>query len=271
MNKSCKIILTVVAASALAVSSFAAGSLISIKVDPSIKILVNGEEFKPKDANGNDVMTFTYNGTTYAPLRALAEAYGLEVGYDAAKKMATVGDKNADSSKVNASSENKQPESSVTLSSSYVSGNYKVGVDIPAGTYVLIPNSSKSKAYFSYSSDPNGRDIIENDNFAGNSIIQINTGEYLELSRCTAYPIESAPEIKPQNGILADGFYIVGIHIPAGEYKVITNSDSRGYYCLYNDIRRDDIESNDNFENSRYIFIEEGQYLLLNRCHLEIK
>lgn len=36
-------------------------------------------------------MTFTYNGTTYAPLRALAEAYGLEVGYDAEKKMATVG------------------------------------------------------------------------------------------------------------------------------------------------------------------------------------
>lgn len=90
MNKSCKIILTMIAASALAVSSFAVGSLVTINVDPSIKVLVNGEEFKPKDANGNDVMMFTYNGTTYAPLRALAEAYGLEVGYDAEKKMATV-------------------------------------------------------------------------------------------------------------------------------------------------------------------------------------
>ena len=90
MNKTAKLLLTLAAASALAVSSFAASSLVTINVDPSIKILVNGEEFKPKDANGNDVMTFTYNGTTYAPLRALAEAYGLEVGYDAAKKMATV-------------------------------------------------------------------------------------------------------------------------------------------------------------------------------------
>lgn len=35
-------------------------------------------------------LAFTYNGTTYAPLRALAEAYGLEVGYDAANKIATV-------------------------------------------------------------------------------------------------------------------------------------------------------------------------------------
>lgn len=90
MNKPLKAALTLFAASALAVSSFSAGTLIPIKVDPSIKILVNGEEFKPKDANGNDVMTFTYNGTTYAPLRALAEAYGLEVGYDAEKRMATV-------------------------------------------------------------------------------------------------------------------------------------------------------------------------------------
>lgn len=89
MNKS-KIVLSALLAGALAVSSFAAGSLISINVDPSIKILVNGEEFKPKDANGNDVMVFTHNGTTYAPLRALAEAYGLEVGYDANRKMATV-------------------------------------------------------------------------------------------------------------------------------------------------------------------------------------
>lgn len=90
MNKITKSLLTVGAACALAVTSFAAGNMISISVDPSVKILVNGAEFKPKDANGNAVMTFIYNGTTYAPLRALAEAYGLEVGYDAARNMATV-------------------------------------------------------------------------------------------------------------------------------------------------------------------------------------
>lgn len=90
MKSKNSIVLTAVIASALAISSFAAGTLVSIDVDPSIKILVNGEEFHPKDANGNDVMTFTYNGTTYAPLRALAEAYGLEVGYDSSLKMAMV-------------------------------------------------------------------------------------------------------------------------------------------------------------------------------------
>lgn len=90
MKKSAKILITAALAAVLSLGSFAAGKMIDITVDPSVKIKVNGAEFKPKDANGNDVMTFIYNGTTYAPLRALAEAYGLEVGYDAAANMATV-------------------------------------------------------------------------------------------------------------------------------------------------------------------------------------
>lgn len=95
MKKTAKIVLAASLAATLSVGSFAAGSLITISVDPTVKIKVNGEEFKPKDANGNDVMTFIYNGTTYAPLRALAEAYGLQVGYDAGANMATVDDPNA--------------------------------------------------------------------------------------------------------------------------------------------------------------------------------
>lgn len=61
----------------------------TIEVDP-VNIQVNGEVFQPADGNGNPVDVFAYNGTTYAPLRALAEAYGLEVGYDAEANMATV-------------------------------------------------------------------------------------------------------------------------------------------------------------------------------------
>lgn len=55
-----------------------------------IKVLVNGEVFQPTDANGQAVEVFTYKGTTYAPLRALAEAYDLEVGYDSQRNIATV-------------------------------------------------------------------------------------------------------------------------------------------------------------------------------------
>ena len=36
--------------------------------------------FRPVGAKGNEVQVFRVNGATYVPLRALAEAYGLEVG-----------------------------------------------------------------------------------------------------------------------------------------------------------------------------------------------
>lgn len=73
----------------LPVSALAANGTIRIEGSP-IHVLVNGEVFQPKDAKGNDALVFVYNGTTYAPLRALAEAYGLEVGYDGSKNLATV-------------------------------------------------------------------------------------------------------------------------------------------------------------------------------------
>lgn len=79
----------------LTVGALAATGKLSIEVNTDMKIRVNGEVFAPTDANGNPVMVFEYNGTTYAPLRALAEAYGLEVGYDAASRMATVDEASA--------------------------------------------------------------------------------------------------------------------------------------------------------------------------------
>lgn len=73
----------------VAVSALAISGRMTIEVDP-INVQVNGSTFQPTDVNGNAVPVFSYNGTTYAPLRALAEAYGLEVGYDKETNMATV-------------------------------------------------------------------------------------------------------------------------------------------------------------------------------------
>lgn len=73
----------------LALSVMAITGKTTIDVYP-IDIMVNGEVFQPTNAQGKPVDVFTYKGTTYAPLRALAVAYGLEVGYDAEKKLATV-------------------------------------------------------------------------------------------------------------------------------------------------------------------------------------
>ena len=48
---------------ALPMTALAASGAIKIEVSP-ISVLVDGEVFQPKDSAGNDVMVFTYNGTT---------------------------------------------------------------------------------------------------------------------------------------------------------------------------------------------------------------
>lgn len=48
----------------------------------NIKISLNGQEIQPKDANGNYVEPFIINGTTYLPVRAVANALGVNVDWD---------------------------------------------------------------------------------------------------------------------------------------------------------------------------------------------
>jgi hypothetical protein len=45
----------------------------------NIRILIDGVEFTPRDGNGNVVHPFIYNGTTYLPVRAVANAFGKDV------------------------------------------------------------------------------------------------------------------------------------------------------------------------------------------------
>ena len=74
----------------LGTAALAAGGTRTIEVLTGMKVLVNGEEFTPTDVNGSAVDVFAYNGTTYVPIRAMSEAFGLEVGYDAAQQAAVV-------------------------------------------------------------------------------------------------------------------------------------------------------------------------------------
>ena len=62
----------------------------NITVNDNIKVEFNGEAFTPKDANGKAVPVFAYDGTTYAPIRAICEAAGLGVEYDSATRTAKV-------------------------------------------------------------------------------------------------------------------------------------------------------------------------------------
>lgn len=89
MNKR---LVAAVAMMAVFVTSSAAATAYqrSITASYDIKLEINGNNTELTDANGKKVEPFTYNGTTYVPIRAVAENMGSYVGYDANTKTAIV-------------------------------------------------------------------------------------------------------------------------------------------------------------------------------------
>lgn len=59
----------------------------------NIKIFKNGRPIEPKDVNGKIVEPFTYNGTTYLPLRSVCDIIGKQVAWDEESKSVLVTDK----------------------------------------------------------------------------------------------------------------------------------------------------------------------------------
>jgi hypothetical protein len=146
----------------------------------------------------------------------------------------------------------------------YTEGTYKIGTDISEGEYVIFgADGELFKGYFSLSSDSNEKDIIVNDNFNYCTIIYAKQGEYLKIQGSYMIPLEEA-----KLGTDGEGFFKIGYHLSAGEYKLVQTGEIYGYYCIYNDNRHDDIESNDMFDNTAYITVKDGQYLELKGCKI---
>lgn len=145
----------------------------------------------------------------------------------------------------------------------YKAGAYKVGSTIPAGEYIIYPRSGGG-LYYCVSSDANGDDIIFNEFTDGNGFATVYDGEYFTITSGYAVPYTGEEPIYNENNTFMAK---VGDQIEAGEY-LATAVDDYGYYAIYNDTRFDDIVNNDFFEGSSYIFVEDGQYLVISGCEL---
>lgn len=146
----------------------------------------------------------------------------------------------------------------------YSSNMYKIGDDLKEGTYILFSDNTRNLAYFCLSADANQLNIIENDNFPYNQIIEVKDGEYLELIGCYAKNLFCYPNINMDG----EGVFPVGTYLAEGEYKLETNAES-GYYAVYSDYRHEKIVKNDNFSGQRYVSVKNGQLLELVRCSIE--
>ena len=65
-----------------------------------IKIALNGQVLELKDANGNKVTPIVSNGTTYLPVRALANVFGKEVSFNSVTNTVEIKDKITENSPI---------------------------------------------------------------------------------------------------------------------------------------------------------------------------
>lgn len=150
-------------------------------------------------------------------------------------------------------------------------GMYKIGDEIPAGVYTLY---ASGMGYFQVTKDSSGslESILANDTFSTTSIIEVKEGQYLEMKSAKALPFDKAPTQEPVDGKYVDGMYKVGKDLPAGEYKVVPDGDM-AYFERAKDATHylSSILANDNFEDEKYVTVNDGEYIKLLNCYLKAK
>lgn len=151
----------------------------------------------------------------------------------------------------------------------YRPGRYEAGAAIPAGEYVLLSlDTSRTSSYQIHESFGPGaaNTRIEYCNFSYNVILTLNEGQVLTFSNCTASPLSEVPQIDHRSG---QG-YKVGFQIPAGTYRLKSDSYSPVYYIGPRpSTYPGNMDKYAFLSGDSYVTVEDGEYLLLVGCILE--
>lgn len=144
----------------------------------------------------------------------------------------------------------------------YPVGTYRIGKDIPEGTYYLTAQEKYSYFKLMKNATLEYDDTITSDDFYNFTYIEARDGEYLMLSHAEAIPAENAPAPeKDADGSYASGTYLAGEHIPAGLYYIW--STDTGCYYEVSDNTRQRCDFNEYFETFSYVTLKEGEYIFL--------
>lgn len=153
----------------------------------------------------------------------------------------------------------------------YPEGKYHAGVDIPAGEYVLFDTSDENDtwdiAWYTISRVPEIDRVELLDDFAifeYNAIINLEEGQYLDMSSCTASPIGEVTSLDASKA----AYYKVGVHIPAGTYYLVPN-EYRGIYSVRSApgaMSEHEVKKEYVYNETASVTLEEGQYLIIADC-----
>lgn len=144
-------------------------------------------------------------------------------------------------------------------------GTFIVGEDLPAGEYIISGNGN-GEAYYELS---NTEKKLSFGHFTNNAILTVDNGQSFILENAYAVPVAEGMVDTTKAGT-----FKVGLHIEAGEYKLVPDDDATDGFGLYSiesssdPLEKEYIDSN-LFEEPVKITVEEGEYLILSHCHIE--
>lgn len=150
----------------------------------------------------------------------------------------------------------------------YTAGIYKIGVDIPEGTYLFISGFSDGYGEEGVYSDSYCQEKIswEDTEFSGSRIAKLSGDGYVDFSYALAYNIDMHPEIM-NDPYERDGMFLVGRDIPAGTYTLSSYEEDAGWYlysglCTYGAVLED-------YGYDDEITLEDGEIFQLKDCVID--
>ena len=131
----------------------------------------------------------------------------------------------------------------------YGVGVYRVGTDLPAGTYWFGGSSSELSYFYILTPTSDGAstyNVSHANNYYGHNLMELQDGEVFILdNNGTMTPIEKVSQQFSQP--YTSGVYRVGTDIPAGTYKLSVGDGADDYSACY-------VMSDLNFTNSSYLY-----------------
>lgn len=159
------------------------------------------------------------------------------------------------------------PKVALDSNGNLLSGQYKVGRDIPAGTYVLMGGGTGATGYLYIEANSLNLNsgIVGATLFRGQCYVTVTTGQYLTFKGDWGMALERATPADTSGGTLPSGMYLAGRDIPAGSYTLSPGRDAVPYYYILSDAKHNDasVISYQTFDTDVTVELEEGQYLLV--------
>lgn len=91
----CLVVVLLLASFSIGVMASNGVKNITATLKPDVTVIIDGVKQDFIDANGNRVYPIIYNGTTYLPLRSVAQAVNKSVDWNGTTQTVTLGEKNA--------------------------------------------------------------------------------------------------------------------------------------------------------------------------------